>query len=87
MSEAQSPELPTEIRALSFEAAMAQLEEIVNRLESGKVGLEESIDIYTRGTQLRSHCEAKLQAAKAQVERLVVGAGGEVTGSQPMDPD
>jgi exodeoxyribonuclease VII small subunit len=87
MPEPKQPDLPPDVRDLSFEAAMAELEGIVSKLESGKVGLEQSIEIYTRGTQLRTHCEAKLQAAKAQVERLVVGTNGEVTGSQPMDPD
>ncbi len=87
MNDAAKTELPEEIRSLSFEAAMAELDKIVGRLESGDVGLEESIEIYTRGTQLKTHCEAKLQAARAQVERLVVGADGNVAGSQPMDPD
>ncbi len=43
-------EIPKEILALSFEEAMNALEEIVGKLESGEVGLEDSIDMYTRGT-------------------------------------
>jgi len=60
-------EIPEDIRALSFEAALAELEEIVTRLESGQVDLEQSIEIYTRGTRLKAHCEAKLKAAQARV--------------------
>jgi exodeoxyribonuclease VII small subunit len=55
--------LPPDIAALSFEAALKQLEDIVRKLEDGKVELEESIDIYGRGVLLKRHCEAKLQAA------------------------
>ena len=50
--------IPAKITKLSFEDALSELEEIVSQLEDGKVSLEESIDIYTRGTQLRLHCEA-----------------------------
>ncbi|MEQ9640110.1 MAG: exodeoxyribonuclease VII small subunit [Alphaproteobacteria bacterium] len=87
MAEPKTPAVPKEIQALSFEKAMAELDNIVGRLEKGDVGLEESIEIYTRGTQLKTHCEAKLQTARAQVERLVVGADGNVAGTRPMDSE
>ena len=63
-------DIPADIRALSFERALEDLEEIVRRLESGEVSLEESITTYTRGTQLKRHCEAKLDAAREQVEQI-----------------
>lgn len=78
------PEIPEDIRALSFEAALAELEDIVARLESGQVDLEQSIEIYTRGTCLKAHCEAKLKAAQARVEQIVVGGDGAVT-AEPFD--
>jgi exodeoxyribonuclease VII small subunit len=62
---------------LSFEQALEQLERIVSELESGQAPLERSIDIYARGAELKAHCEAKLQAARLRVERIVVGAAGE----------
>lgn len=80
-------EIPEDIQQMSFEAALAELETIVGRLESGNVDLEASIDMYARGAHLKSHCEAKLKAAEARVEKLVIGAGGQPTGSEPFGED
>ena len=77
-------DLPPDIAALDFEAALKQLEDIVRKLEGGEVALEESIDIYGRGVLLRRHCEAKLQAAKAKVEKIVLSPDGAVE-TRPMD--
>ena len=79
-------ELPPDIHKLSFEVALHGLEEIVQRLESGDVSLEDSIDIYTRGTQLKRHCEAKLRDAKSRVEKIVLGPAGAVD-TNPADSD
>ncbi|NWH09271.1 MAG: exodeoxyribonuclease VII small subunit [Alphaproteobacteria bacterium] len=68
-----------EIAALSFEAALRELEEIVTRLERGQVDLEESIAIYERGALLKAHCEKKLKDAQARVEKIVVGSDGAIT--------
>jgi exodeoxyribonuclease VII small subunit len=65
-----------DIAAMSFEQALKQLEEIVQRLEKGQVELEDSIAIYERGTALKAHCEAKLRDAEARIEKIVVGPGG-----------
>ena len=77
--------VPPEIAALSFEAAMSELEDIVQKLEGGDVDLEKSIEMYGRGALLKQHCETKLQAASEKVERIVTGSGGEVTGVEPAD--
>lgn len=74
-----------EIAGLSFEKALALLEEIVARLEGGKVDLEESIRIYERGEALRKHCEAKLKEAEARIEKLTLDPAGKPTGKQPLD--
>lgn len=79
-------QIPEEVKAMSFEDALEALEEIVQKLDSGKVSLENSIDIYTRGTQLKRHCEAKLLSAKERVDKIVVGSGGAV-GIEPADID
>ena len=79
-------QIPEEIKAMSFEDALAALEEIVQKLDSGQVSLEDSIDIYSRGTQLKRHCEAKLNSAKERVDKIVVGAGGAVS-TEPADVD
>jgi exodeoxyribonuclease VII small subunit len=74
-----------DIKALSFEKALALLEEIVAKLESGRVDLEDSIKIYERGEALRKHCEAKLAEAEARIEKITLGANGKPTGVAPLD--
>ena len=73
------------IKSLSFEKALAMLEEIVAKLESGKVDLEDSIKIYERGEALRSHCQTKLAEAEARIEKITFGANGKPTGNAPLD--
>jgi exodeoxyribonuclease VII small subunit len=75
--------IPDDIAALNFEAAMSELEDIVQKLEGGDVDLEKSIEMYSRGALLKQHCEAKLQAASEKVERIIAGNGGDVAGVEP----
>ena len=79
-------DIPADIKKLSFEDALEQLEEIVQQLEGGEVQLEESIDIYARGAHLKTHCEQKLQAAREKVDKIVPGGTGGVT-TEPADID
>lgn len=83
---AKNTSLPDDIKAMSFEVALAELEQIVSKLEGGKVELEESIDIYTRGTSLREHCAAKLADAQMKIDKIVQKADGSVT-AEPADMD
>lgn len=59
------------VGALTFEAALKELEGIVARLEQGQVDLEDSITLYERGQALKAHCESKLKAAEGRLEKLV----------------
>ncbi len=68
----------TDIAALTFERALAELEEIVTRLESGGAALDESIALYERGAALKAHCEAKLKAAHEKIEKIVVSDSGQI---------
>lgn len=68
-----------DIDALSFEQALAELERIVGQLESGQAPLEESVKLYERGAALKAHCERRLEAARLQVEKIVVGSGGQAS--------
>ena len=74
-----------EIEKLSFEEALSQLERIVGQLESGDAPLEASIELYERGTALKAHCEARLKAAEAKVEKITLSAGGAPAGTEPLD--
>jgi exodeoxyribonuclease VII small subunit len=74
-----------EIAQLSFEQALAALEDIVRQLERGDVPLDQSITLYERGEALRSACQARLDAAGARIERIVTSAAGAATGTQPFD--
>jgi exodeoxyribonuclease VII small subunit len=77
-------ELPADITSLSFEEALAELERIVRQLEEGKGPLDAAIDAYSRGSQLKIHCEAKLAEAQARVDRIVLGPDG-VPATRPAD--
>lgn len=76
--------MPQDVAGMSFEAAMAELEQIVNLLEAGKGKLDDAIRSYERGTALRRHCEAKLAEAQARIDRIVAGADGSIT-TAPLD--
>ena len=72
-------EVPADIAAMSFEEALAELEQIVRRLEGGQVKLDEAILAYERGALLKRHCERKLNDAQQRVDRIVIGTDGAVT--------
>jgi exodeoxyribonuclease VII small subunit len=75
---------PADIAGMSFEQALAELEQIVARLESGQAPLEDSIRMYERGAALKAHCEARLEAARLKVEQIVQRAGGAIA-SEPAE--
>jgi len=69
---------PADIKTLSFENALAELEAIVQKLESGEAELEASIALYERGAALKAHCAAKLKSAQEKIEKIVVGENGKL---------
>ncbi len=75
-----------DIREMTFERALKELEAIVGRLERGDVELEESIVIYERGEALKEHCDRLLKQAEAKVEKLTFNADGTPRGTEPLDP-
>lgn len=75
-----------DIRKLSFEDALAEMEDIVQRLESGEVKLDAAIDAYTRGALLKTHCQAKLKEAQARIDKIVLGPDGSPS-AEPADLD
>ena len=73
-----------DITKLTFEKALAELEQIVQKLEGGAVPLEESVMIYERGEALKRRCEELLRQAEARVEKITLDAG-KPTGTEPLD--
>ncbi|MGO1118542.1 exodeoxyribonuclease VII small subunit [Rhodovibrionaceae bacterium A322] len=69
---------------LSFEEALEELRRLVNSLESGEGKLDQAIEAYERGAQLKTHCEKKLAEAKAKIEKIQFGPNG-VTGAQAFE--
>lgn len=57
-----------------FESALAELEGLVERMESGQLPLEESLAAYKRGIELTTYCQQKLSAAEQQVKQLEGGS-------------
>ena len=60
----------SDINELSFEAAYAELETIIVKLESGELPLEESVELYERGRKLSEHCQSVLDKAELRVNQL-----------------
>jgi exodeoxyribonuclease VII small subunit len=74
-----------DVKKLSFERAIEELETIVKRLEDGKVPLEESVAIYERGEALKRRCEELLRQAEARVEKITTDASGAAVSTAPLD--
>ncbi|MEZ5908858.1 MAG: exodeoxyribonuclease VII small subunit [Hyphomicrobiaceae bacterium] len=87
MTMARSAQRHTDLKDMSFETALKELEQIVQRLETGRVELEESISIYERGDALKAHCERLLKQAEAKVEKLTLSPEGKPDGSEPLEPE
>ncbi len=74
-----------DVATMTFEAAMGELEEIVDMLEKGNVPLEESIAFYERGEALKGRCDSLLKNAEMRVEKVRMKATGEPSGTEPLD--
>ena len=71
-----STTIPNDIVTMSFETALAELEDIVRQLEQGEGALEQSIEAYARGAALKKHCEAKLKEAQLKVDKITFREDG-----------
>jgi len=61
----------------NFESAMAELDQLVEKMEAGQLPLEESIAAYQRGAMLLKFCEARLADAEARIQVLAPAANGD----------
>lgn len=79
--------IPDDIKKMTFEQALKALEEIVGKLESGDISLEDSIEVYTRGTYLKRHCEDKLKSAQAKIEKITLDEDGKPAATEPFETE
>lgn len=70
--------IPPDIAKLGFEDALKELEEIVRDLEGGKGKLDDAIKSYERGAALKRHCETKLAEAQMRIDKIMLGATGDI---------
>lgn len=75
----------TPVAEMTFEQAMAELEQVVGRLERGDVALDESITLYERGAALKKRCETKLKEAEEKVAAITLDGDGQPTGTTPVE--
>jgi len=73
------------IKALSFEESYARLQQVIESLEEGDLGLDQSVSLYQEGMQLASHCGQQLDAAELKVTRLLSTLGDEIDEDVPED--
>jgi exodeoxyribonuclease VII small subunit len=77
------PELPDDIRRLTYEAALAELDTLIGRLEAGSIALDDAVSAYERGARLARHCEVLLDRTERRISALVIGADGSL-GEVPL---
>lgn len=75
------------VETMTFEAAMGELETIVDKLEKGNVPLEQSIAYYERGEALKEHCNMLLKNAEMRVEKVRLKVDGTPAGVAALDGD
>lgn len=76
----------TQVKDMSFEQALKELESIVRALESGEADLERAIADYSRGNELKEHCLKKLTEAKLKVEKISLNQSGDLA-TTPFETD
>jgi exodeoxyribonuclease VII small subunit len=69
-----------------FEKSLARLEEVVKRLESAELSLDEAMKLFEEGVTLSRQCQKQLEEAEGRVEILLKKAGGQIV-AEPFEPD
>lgn len=71
-----------DIKDMSFEEAMDILKQLLEKMETAQLPLEEAVDAYERSTALKKHCEEKLKQAQLRVEKIMNNNGSQ---AEPLD--
>jgi exodeoxyribonuclease VII small subunit len=80
--------MANEAEKMSFEEALKELETIVEKLERGDVSLDDAVMAYERGTELKQHCQKRLDEAKMRVEAIRAKKASSVAeDTAPFDQD
>jgi len=66
------------IEKMSFEEALAELEEIVNKIDTGQESLADAVSSFQRGVALKNHCEKMLKEAKLKIEKITITAENKI---------
>ena len=74
-------------KKMTFEDALGKLEQLVEQIESGQIGLEESIARYEEGTKLVKQCRKILDAAEKKIQVLAKGEGGLAAAGELAEPE
>ena len=74
----------TSTQNMSFEEALKELESIVKKIDSGEETLDAAIQAFERGSELKKHCQAKLDEAKLKIEKIIQTAEGKIS-SEPVE--
>ena len=77
---------PESTNKQAFEQSLGRLEEIVRKMESANLPLDDAMKLFEEGMQLSRDCQKQLEEAEARVEILLKKAGGAMT-AQPFDPE
>ena len=77
--------MSAEAPSLTFEQALSELEEIVQKLEAGDASLDEAIKAYSRGIELKNQCQRRLDSARLQVEKIQFAEDGSDAVTEPFD--
>ncbi len=75
---------PADLQNISFEDALAQLEQIVRELESGRIKLDDAVAAYEKAVALKKLCSDRLAAAALKVEKIEIGKDGALS-TVPLD--
>ena len=75
---------PEDLTTLTYEAALAELDTLIDKLERGSIPLEEAITAYERGARLAQHCAALLDRTERRVSQLVVAGDGSMA-ERPLE--
>lgn len=80
------PKKPESQNKPDFERSLARLEEVVHKLESPQLSLDESMKLFEEGVELSRECQKQLEEAEGKVEILLKKADGKLS-PEPFEPD